>query len=128
MLKRHTPKNIAAPFSEYHHGVEAPAGARLLFISGQIGVAPDGTLPRTIEEQCRHAWENVFRVLRSAGMGPEDLLRINQYCVRQEHIGAIRKMRVEMMGDTWTGSTLLRVASLADPDWLIEIEGVAAKA
>lgn len=128
MLKSHTPETIAAPFSEYHHGMEAPAGARLLYISGQIGVAPDGTVPAGIEAQCELAWQNVFKVLRAAGMGPENLLRINQYCVRQEHIEPIRKMRVKMMGDTLTGSTLLRVASLADPDWLIEIEGVAAKA
>jgi enamine deaminase RidA (YjgF/YER057c/UK114 family) len=70
----------------------------------------------------------VFSVLESAGMGPEDVLRVNQYYVRQEDLEAVRKMRVEMTGDLRTGSTLLRVASLASPDWLIEIEATAAKA
>jgi enamine deaminase RidA (YjgF/YER057c/UK114 family) len=128
MLKAHNPETVATPFSEYHHGMEAPAGARLLLVSGQIGVRPDGTLPDTIEEQCEEAWQNVFRVLQSAGMGPEHLLRINQYFVRPEDVEPVRKMRVKMTGDLRTGSTLLRVAGLASPDWLIEIEATAAKA
>ena len=128
MLKSHSPDTVAAPFSEYHHGMEAPAEARLLLVSGQIGVRPDGSVPDSIEEQCEAAWQNVFSVLESAGMGPEDVLRVNQYYVRQEDLEAVRKMRVEMTGDLRTGSTLLRVASLASPDWLIEIEATAAKA
>lgn len=128
MLKPHTPDTVAPPFSEYHHAMEAPAGTRLLLISGQIGIHPDGTLPDTIEEQCEAAWENLFRVLEAAGMGPEDLLRVNQYYVRAEDLEAIRKMRVKMSGNIRTGSTLLRVASLASPDWFIEIEATAAKA
>ena len=127
MLKSHTPETVAPPFSEYHHGMEAPAGARLLLVSGQIGMRPDGTLPGTIEEQCEEAWRNVFHVLVSAGMGPEHLLRINQYFVRPEDLEPIRRMRVKMTGDLRTGSTLLRVAGLASPDWLIEIEATAAK-
>ena len=128
MLKSHTPDNVTPPFSEYHHAMEAPPGARLLLVSGQIGTRRDGTLPATIEEQCEEAWKNVCRVLEAAGMGPEDLLRINQYFVRPEDMEPIRKMRVKMTGDLRTGSTLLRVAGLASPDWLIEIEAAAAKA
>ena len=127
MLKSHTPDTVTPPFSEYHHAMEAPAGARLLLVSGQIGTRRDGTLPPTIEEQCEEAWRNVFRVLESAGMGPEDLLRVNQYFVRPEDVEPVRKMRVKMTGDLRTGSTLLRVAGLASPDWLIEIEAMAAK-
>ena len=118
---------MAPPFSEYHHGMEAPAGARLLLVSGQIGIRPDGSLPDTIEDQCEAAWRNVFSVLEAAGMGPENLLRINQYYVRTEDLEPVRKMRVKMTGDLRTGSTLLRVASLASTDWIKEIEATAAK-
>ena len=128
MIKAHTPNTIAPPFSEYHHGMEAPAGARLLFISGQIGIRPDRKIPDTIEEQCEAAWKNVFHVLASAEMETKNLLRVNQYYVRAEDVEPIRKMRVKMTGQLYTGSTLLRVASLASPDWLIEIEATAAKA
>ena len=61
MLKSHTPNTVAPPFSEYHHGMEAPAGSRLLLVSGQIGILPDGSLPDTIEDQCEAAWRNVYK-------------------------------------------------------------------
>jgi enamine deaminase RidA (YjgF/YER057c/UK114 family) len=127
MLKSHNPDTVAPPLSDYHHGMEAPAGARLLMVSGQIGIRSDGSLPDTIEEQCEEAWQNVFRVLDSAGMGPEDLLRVNLYFVRAEDLGAIREARIKMTSEFCTGSTLLRLAGLASPDWLIEIEATAAK-
>jgi len=127
MLKSHNPDTVAPPFSAYHHGMEAQAGARLLLVSGQIGVRSDGTVPDTIEEQCEAAWQNVFRVLESADMGPEDVLRANMYFVRAEDLEPIRKVRAKMTSEFPTGSTLLRVAALASPDWLIEIEVTAAK-
>ena len=39
---RHTPDTVAAPFGPYSHAVEVPEGSRLLYISGEVGVLPDG--------------------------------------------------------------------------------------
>ena len=69
----------------------------------------------------------MFRVLDSAGMGPEDLLRVNLYFVRAEDLGDIREAQIKMTREFCTGSSLLRVAGLASPDWLIEIEVITAK-
>ena len=46
---RHTPNTVAAPFGPYSHAVEVPEGSRLLYISGEVGVLPDGTVPEGIE-------------------------------------------------------------------------------
>lgn len=51
MLKPHNPTTIAPPFSNYAHGVEVPAGARWLYVSGQLGVAPDGVAPEDFTGQ-----------------------------------------------------------------------------
>ena len=48
---RHTPSSVAAPFGPYSHAVEVPEGSRLLYISGEVGVLPDGTVPETIDAQ-----------------------------------------------------------------------------
>jgi hypothetical protein len=40
---RHTPNTVAAPFGPYSHAIEVPEGSRLLYISGEVGVLPDGT-------------------------------------------------------------------------------------
>ena len=45
MLKTYNPSAIAAPFGHYDHGVEAVSVSRLLHISGQVGVDPDGSVP-----------------------------------------------------------------------------------
>jgi enamine deaminase RidA (YjgF/YER057c/UK114 family) len=49
MNRRHTPDTVAAPFGTYSHAVEVPAGSRLLYISGEVGVLPDGSVPEGIE-------------------------------------------------------------------------------
>ena len=42
------PASIRAPFAQYSHAVEVPAG-RMVFASGQLGVAPDDAVPEDAE-------------------------------------------------------------------------------
>ena len=42
MIKCHDPAAIYAPLGAYTHAVEIPAGTRMLTVSGQIGIRPDG--------------------------------------------------------------------------------------
>ena len=65
---RHTPASVAAPFGPYSHAVEVPEGSRLLYISGEVGVLPDGTLPETIEAQAEACWRNIIAILAEAGI------------------------------------------------------------
>jgi enamine deaminase RidA (YjgF/YER057c/UK114 family) len=68
-----------------------PGSGRLLFISGILGLAPDGKLPETFEEQADQAWKNVIALFERAGTGlhllpvisglvpPEFLIEIEVY-------------------------------------------------
>ena len=42
------PAAIRPPFARYSHGIALPAGARLVVTSGQLGVAPDDTVPEDV--------------------------------------------------------------------------------
>src|SRR5258708_26297501 len=64
---RHTPDTVAAPFGPYSHAVEVPEGSRLLYISGEVGVLPDGTVPETIEAQAEACWQPFFAWVAAAG-------------------------------------------------------------
>ena len=75
MLTQHCPATVAPPFSRYSHGVEAPASARWLHISGQVGVTLEGKVADGAEAQIEQAWRNVLSVLAAAGMGPRDLVK-----------------------------------------------------
>ncbi len=128
MLAKHNPNTIAAAFSNYSLAVEAPAQARWLHVSGQIGVAPDGALAQGPEAQMETAFRNLLAILNTAGMGPHDLVKVTVFLTRREDIGLYREVRDRMLAGATPASTLLVVAALADPGWLVEIEAVAAAA
>ncbi len=126
MLTTHNPGTIAPAFSRYSLGVEAPAAARWLYVSGQVGVNPDGSFADGPEAQMEAAWRNVLAILDSAGMGAGDLVKVTAYLTRAEDIGFYREVRDRMLGGAEPASTLLVISALAHPDWLVEIEAVAA--
>ena len=128
MNTQHTPDSIAAPFGPYSHAVEVPGGSRLLYISGEVGVQPDGVVPEGIEAQAEACWANIVAILADADMGIEDLVKITTYLVREEDVAAAGAARAKYFGDARPGSATLIVKALVNPDWLIEIEAVAAKA
>lgn len=126
MLKHHNPGTVAPAFSRYSLGVEAPAGARWLHVSGQVGVKPDGALAHGAEAQIEVAWSNVLAILAAAGMGPHDLVKVMAYLTRAEDTGRYRQIRDRMLAGAQPASTLIVVKALASADWLVEIEAVAA--
>ena len=87
MNRLHNPSGVHAPLSNYAHGVEVPPGARWLYVSGQVGIAPDGKTGKSFEEQADIAWTNLLAVLKSAGMGAADLVKVTTYLTRREEIG-----------------------------------------
>ena len=128
MLKIHNPDTVAPPASIYSQGIEVPPNARWLHIAGQVGVKPDGVMAKGFEAQCKQTWENLIAVLHSAGMDIPDLVKVNGYITDKADVAAFREVRVPYLGDTRTAFTLVVVADLASPDWLVEIDAVAAKA
>lgn len=127
MLKRFTPDGIAPPFSNYSHGVVIPPGARILCMAGQVGVAPDGTIPDDPAEQCDLAFANMLAIMAAEGMGPEDLADITTYVVGEQHLPVVRAAREKALGNVAPASTLIFVSALAAPSMMIEVQAVAAK-
>ena len=127
MPSHHKPSDIAPPFSAYSHGVSVEPGARWLHISGQVGITPEGDVPADLEAQTEQAWRNVLAVLADAGMGPHDLVKVTGYVTRKEAVPLYREVRDRLLDGAEPASTLIGVGGLAHPDWVVEIEAVAAK-
>jgi len=123
---RHTPNTVAKRFGPYSHAVEVPEGSRLLYISGVVGVLPDGTVPQGIEAQAEACWRNIIAILADARMGVGDLVKITTYLVRPEDVAAAGAARAKHFGDARPGSATIIVKALVAPELLIEIEAVAA--
>jgi len=128
MPKTYNPATIAKPTGRYQHAIEVKAGARTLYLSGQVGNLPDGTIPQTIEAQAAAVWANLGAILADAGMGFADLIKITILLTDKSYILPSRAARDKALGDIRPpASTLMIVSALASPDFMIEIEAIAAK-
>jgi len=113
--------------SIYSHAFEVRSGVRLLFISGQVGVAPDGTVPSDFESQLDQAMKNVEALLASTGMGNENVVKITYLVTRAQDFPVLGQKRRERWSRVEPPAvTAIVVAGLARPEYLIEIEAVAA--
>jgi enamine deaminase RidA (YjgF/YER057c/UK114 family)/catechol 2,3-dioxygenase-like lactoylglutathione lyase family enzyme len=110
---------------------EVRGSERLLFCSGVVSVDAEGTPQHVgdMREQALLALDNLEAILREAGFGLADVVRLTTYVTDMgaywEARPAIRE-RLDAAGCRHT-STLLGVSSLARPELLIEIEATAAK-
>jgi enamine deaminase RidA (YjgF/YER057c/UK114 family) len=125
-LKRHNPKGVTL-MGRYSHAVELPPGQRALYVSGQVGVDSKGKIAAGIEKQCDLVWKNIGAILRGAGMGYGDIVKINGYLTDSRFIGAYRSIRDKYVHDPMPASTLVIVTGLASPDMLVEVEVVASR-
>ncbi len=126
-MKTYNPATVAAPAGPYSHAVEIAGDARILYLAGQIGTAPDGTLPADFEAQADQCWKNIKAILAAAGMGVEHLVKCTHFLTSQEHVAAYGKVRTRHLGEARPASTLLVISALARPGMLVEVEAIAAK-
>ncbi len=127
MLKVHVLDELYHHSSNVAHGVEVPAGARLLFTNGQVGTRPDGVTPAATADQAGVIFGRLTAVLEAANMTLGDIVRFTVYLTDQADVKTFVQVRDGLMGDHKPGATLLVIKGLARPELKIEIEAVAAK-
>jgi enamine deaminase RidA (YjgF/YER057c/UK114 family) len=121
-----TPPGIRPPFARYSYGVEIPAGSRILVCSGQLGISPDDRVPETVEEQTHLCFRNIGAVLEHAGLSFKDIVRINAFVVSREHLKGYMSVRDLYVTDPPPASTLMIVSGFSRPEFLVEVEVMAA--
>jgi 2-iminobutanoate/2-iminopropanoate deaminase len=127
-MRAFNPAGVAGPFGSYSHGIEVEGPTRFVFGAGQTGVDTDGRIGEGIEEQARLTWRNIEGVLAGAGMEISDIVQLTMLLVNRDDLPTARSVREEFLAGHRPASTLMFVAGLAHPDWLIEVDYVAAKA
>ncbi|MGI9416350.1 MAG: RidA family protein [Geminicoccaceae bacterium] len=127
MIKRLIPGDIHPPLARYAHATVVPAGAQWLVLSGQLGIAPDGTIPPDVESQTAICFENILAILRDASMDVSDLVRLTAYLTDEADLAAYMQVRDRFVADPPPASTLLVVQSFSKKQFKVEIEAIAAK-
>jgi 2-iminobutanoate/2-iminopropanoate deaminase len=113
-----------APVGWYSQALEASDIKRIVFVSGQIPVSTDGTVPQGFRAQCRLAWANVSAQLRAADMRLENVVKITTFLSDRSFGQDNRDIRREVFGDLAPASTVI-ITGIFDEQWLLEIEAIA---
>jgi enamine deaminase RidA (YjgF/YER057c/UK114 family) len=125
-MRRLNPAAIRPPFARYSHGVEIPAGKRLVLCSGQLGIQADETIPEDAGAQAELCFANVAAILEEAGMSLADVVRINAYVTDRAYMRPYMDVRDRLFGDPAPASTLMIVSGFTRPEFKVEVEVIAA--
>ena len=127
-IYKSNPAGVAKPIAAYSHVAIVPAGTKLLYLAGQVGNRPDGTVPPRMEDQIIQAFENVRTILASQGAGPEHITKLVIYAAaRPTDLAKLREHRQAFYRGTMPPpSTWVYVNALARPEYLVEVDATAA--
>ena len=117
---------VVEPFGIFSSAAWQPDG-RVLHISGHVSQDAEGHTggQGDMAAQTRQILENIRDVLASVGGSMDDIAKVTVFVTDVADIAAIHAVRSEFFSKPYPASTLVQVAQLIDPDWLIEIEAVA---
>lgn len=112
--------------SGYAQCVAVSGHARTVYVSGQIPVRPDGTVPETFVEQAEQAWANVGAQLKAAGLGMGNIIRHTTYLSDRKYRTENSAVRRKVLSGYEPALTVI-IAGIFDEAWLLEIEAVAVE-
>jgi 2-iminobutanoate/2-iminopropanoate deaminase len=99
-----------------------------VYIAGQVSAGADGNVvgKGDPEAQARQIWRNIEAAVKAAGGTLQNVVKTTTYVTNIQYAGAVRKVREELFqSSNPPTSTLLVVAGLASPDYMVEIEAIA---
>ena len=96
-------------------------------LAGQVGNAPDGSVPDSAEAQYENALKNIVALLASEGCSPADIVKLNSYLVQRMDLPTVAATRRAVLGDVRPAATMVYVAGLAAPEYLVEVEAWAVR-
>lgn len=111
-----------APVSHYCHVVRA---GNHVWVSGTVGIAPDGSVPDGVVEQFDLAIRNLDACLKAAGGGPEHVVKVTVFLTDIDDRPLINPARQRYFGQHRPASTLVEVSALVLPKLKVEIEAQA---
>jgi enamine deaminase RidA (YjgF/YER057c/UK114 family) len=126
-LKFSNPESVHAPLGLYSHTVVVPPGTELIYLSGQLGVAKDGSAPATIAEQADLLFKNITLLLQAHELEPSSIVKLTTFMVAGHDGDAVRAARLKYLGSHRPASTAVFVTQLVDPAWFVEVEAIAAR-
>jgi enamine deaminase RidA (YjgF/YER057c/UK114 family) len=112
-------------FKKFGYSPAVRAGD-FLYVAGQIGLSPDGSMPANDEGQIVNAFDRLKIVMEEAGASLDDIVELVSYHVGlQNHLGKFVEIKSRYIREPYPTWTILEIAGLARPGLVIEIKAVA---
>jgi 2-iminobutanoate/2-iminopropanoate deaminase len=127
-LTRKSPTGVHKPFANYSHVVTAQGASKLVFCAGQVAADPAGKVlpPDDFAAQTRMVMENLRLALAEGGAGFKDVVKVTIFICNPHDVPKARSILQEYFGDNPPASTLCVLRGLANPNFLLEVEAIAA--
>ncbi len=122
----HDPKDgVYATSPDYVHAMEVRNPTRLMFVSSTMGLDESGSAGADLAAQLELIWNNLRRILASAGLNVDNIVRLTSYLRDVAYVDANQNARTAALRGRSVPTTAIVVQTLRD-DWLVEIEIIAA--
>jgi 2-iminobutanoate/2-iminopropanoate deaminase len=120
------PASVPRPVAEYAQAVEVEGG-RTLFIAGQVSIDAEGRLVGAgdIRAQTRQVFRNIKAIVEEAGGDMGDIVKLTTFLTSMDDYTGFVEVRSEFIPAPYPAATLVEVASLVRPEWLVEVEAIA---
>ena len=127
-IKRINPKTISKPFTNYAHVVTVEGAKKLVFCAGQVAADVDGEVlpPDDFGAQAKMVMQNLKNALAAGGAKLSDVTKVTIYICNPHDVPKARGILFDYFGKHPPGSTLCILRGLANPNFLLEIEAIAA--
>jgi len=125
-IERYCAKGVFDP-PTYSQAVKVSGAQTILFLAGQVAYDDKGGPAHRgdFAAQARAAFQAVKAQVEAGGGSMQSIVKINTYLTDIRHRADLVPVREEFFGKKTPASTLVAVAALAHPDWLIEVEAIA---
>jgi len=127
-IKRINPKTISKPFTNYAHVVTVEGAKKLVFCAGQVAADVKGRVlpPDNFDAQAKMVMKNLKAALAAGGAKLSDVTKVTIYICNPHDVPKARGILKDYFGKHPPGSTLCILRGLANPNFLLEIEAIAA--
>jgi enamine deaminase RidA (YjgF/YER057c/UK114 family) len=111
----------------YSQAVKVTGAETILYVAGQVAYGDNGSAAYAgdFKAQARAALQAVKAQVEAGGGTIANIVKVNTYLVDIRHRDDYAAIREEFFGKKMPASTLVAVAALAAPEFLIEIEAIA---
>jgi len=100
---------------------------RMVFIAGHTGQDDDSgkSLAGDFDAQFRQTFRNIEKTLAQAGASLRDMVTMTVFLSDTRHTTRMTELRAELFGSDFPASAAITVQGFAQPEMMIEVQGIA---